>query len=284
MFFDLALPVLAAIIVWWFGTGLIIYLDGMKKSTYRWSMLGATVATLAAVAGIYHFAAIPTVMGAGVSFVCGVVVWGWIEMSFLMGYITGPRRTVCPPDSRGMTRARHAVEAILYHEIAIFTIAAGLLWLTWGAANQTGTWTFFLLMGMRLSAKLNLFLGVRNRGVEFLPESLKYLASYFANKSFNIFFPFAMAVACGVLVLLISAIAAPEATAFEATAHTFLAALMGLAILEHVFMIVSVDLTALWGWSFRSRKKFSLPNKTKIDKRSGVTPAGRPAIGGQHEL
>ena len=32
---------------------------------------------------------------------------------------------------------------------------------------------------MRQSAKLNLFLGVRNLGVEFLPQHLRYLQSFF---------------------------------------------------------------------------------------------------------
>ena len=35
--------------------------------------------------------------------------------------------------------------------------------------NQVATWTFALLWVMRLSAKFNLFLGVRNRGEEFGP-------------------------------------------------------------------------------------------------------------------
>ena len=34
--------------------------------------------------------------------------------------------------------------------------------LTWGGANQVGTWTFLVLWVMRLSAKLNVFLGVPN--------------------------------------------------------------------------------------------------------------------------
>lgn len=284
MILDLALPVLSAILIWWLGTGLIIYLDGMNESTYRWSMLGATVAMAAALVGIHYFSTIPTVMGAVVSFVCGVLVWAWIEMSFLMGYLTGPRRIGCSPECRGLARTRQAIEAVLYHEFAILVLASGLLWLTWGDANQTGTWTFFLLLAMRLSAKLNLFLGVRNRGTEFLPDQLKYLATYFGNKSFNFLFPVTMAAACAVLGMLISAVVTAEASAFDKTAHAFLAALMALAILEHVFMIVSFDLTTLWGWSFRSRKKFSLPATTKINQRAGVTPAGRPAIGGQHEL
>ena len=284
MFFDIALPVLFAAFVWWFGTGLIIYLDGMNRRSYRWSMLGATVLLAAAVAGIHHFSSIPTVAGAAISFVCGVLVWGWVEMSFLMGYITGSRRSPCPPESRGLSRIRYAIEAILYHEIAIILLGLGLMWMTWGDVNPTGTWTFFLLWGMRLSAKLNLFLGVRNQGVEFLPDQLKYLATYFSSRPINLFFPVSMGAAYGILVLLITAMSAPGATSFQITAHALLAALMGLAILEHVFMMVPFHLTSIWGWSFKSRSAAADDQPEKIHKTPAVTSVGNPAIGGQHEL
>ncbi len=35
---------------------------------------------------------------------------------------------------------------------------------------------------MNLSARLNLFLGVRNLHAEFLPEHLRYLGSFFAGR------------------------------------------------------------------------------------------------------
>ena len=39
---EYGLPVLYALFVWWFSTGVIIYLDGLPVRTFRWSMLGAT--------------------------------------------------------------------------------------------------------------------------------------------------------------------------------------------------------------------------------------------------
>ena len=47
--------------------------------------------------------------------------------------------------------------------------------LTRDGANQVGLWTFVILWAMRQSAKLNVFLGVRNLSEEFLPEHLRYL-------------------------------------------------------------------------------------------------------------
>ena len=37
-----AIPVLAALFIWWFTTGTIFYLDNLPARTFKWSMLGAT--------------------------------------------------------------------------------------------------------------------------------------------------------------------------------------------------------------------------------------------------
>ena len=49
--FKIALPLLATLFIWWFSTGLILYLDGLPRSTYKWSMLWATVLAAVAFAG-----------------------------------------------------------------------------------------------------------------------------------------------------------------------------------------------------------------------------------------
>ena len=63
--------------------------------------------------------------------------------------------------------------------------AAFITWMNWHAANQFGTWTFLSLWGMRLSAKLNVFLGVRNLGEKFLPAHISYLTSYMRRRPMN---------------------------------------------------------------------------------------------------
>jgi putative photosynthetic complex assembly protein 2 len=35
---DLALPPLVALLVWWFGTGIVMLLDGLPRDTFRWSL------------------------------------------------------------------------------------------------------------------------------------------------------------------------------------------------------------------------------------------------------
>jgi len=260
---DIVAPMLFAIMVWWLGTGVILYLDGRPRRTYRRSMAIATALACVAVIGITVVAEDRSVMGAYISFTCGLVIWAWLEMGFLMGFVTGTRHTPCTEPNHGWKRTKQAIETIIHYELAI--IAAGLLILvlSWGAANQTGFWTFFVLFAMRLSAKLNVFLGVRNLSEEFLPDHLKYLTSYFTRRNMNLFFPVSMGASVVVLGFLIEGMMASGVHAYETTAHAFIATLIGLAILEHVFMVMPLPLTPLWGWSLRGRD---------------VTPATVPGI------
>jgi Protein of unknown function (DUF3623) len=46
------IPVLLTLFIWWFSTGIILYLDGLPKHTYRWSFLGTTIIAAAAFAGL----------------------------------------------------------------------------------------------------------------------------------------------------------------------------------------------------------------------------------------
>src|SRR5690349_1652917 len=87
-----ALPVLYTMFLWWFSTGLIVYLDGLAPRTFRWSLAGAGILTAAALYGLGARRVDTSVSGAFVAFTCGLAVWGWNEISFLMGLVTGPRR------------------------------------------------------------------------------------------------------------------------------------------------------------------------------------------------
>ena len=46
------LPALYAVFVWWFATGLILLLDGLRPETFRWSMGGAKALLAAACWGL----------------------------------------------------------------------------------------------------------------------------------------------------------------------------------------------------------------------------------------
>jgi putative photosynthetic complex assembly protein 2 len=248
-----AAPAAFACLVWWFTTGAILYLDGLPRSTFQRSLALATLALAGALVGLVASSLETSVGSAYAAFGCGVLVWGWLEMTFLMGWITGPRKHGCVLGCAGWRHFVHAIQAILYHELALIVSAAVVVALTWGAPNQVGTWTFMVLWAMRQSAKLNLFFGVRNLGEDLLPPHLTHLKSYFKRKALNPLFPLSVTGATIVAALLVERLLAVPAGSFEAVGLTLVTMLLCLAILEHWFLVLPLPVNALWAWSLRSR-------------------------------
>ncbi len=247
---EYVVPPLFAIFVWWFGTGIVMLLDGMPRDTFRWSL---GISTLIAVGGlicIHRSAHYEGVAGPYAAFTCAVLVWGWHELTFLTGWLTGPRKESCSAPLHGRTRFNEAVQVILWHELALIGMGLGIAALTWGAPNQVATWTFALLWVMRLSAKLNLFLGVRNRGEEFLPPHLLYLSSYFRRRSINPLLPVSLLIGGAVAVLMIAA--AMDAGGADRVGLLLVVSMLVLALLEHLLMITPLTALALWRWALRN--------------------------------
>jgi putative photosynthetic complex assembly protein 2 len=247
----IGLPALFAALVWWFMTGAILYLDGLPRWTFRWSFSAASLLLVGVLYDLHASAADTSVQGAYTAFTCAVLAWGWLEMSFLMGFVTGPRKTACGAGCPGgWAHFVHATEAIIYNELA--TLAGGLtvLALTSGGANKVGLWTYLVLWSMRLSAKLNLFLGVPNRGESFLPEHLQYLAAFFRNRRMNLLFPVSIAGSTIVAVQLAQRCLAADDPA-RVVGLALVTSLLVLAIVEHWFMVLPIRVERLWSWAFR---------------------------------
>ena len=247
------LPVLYVLFVWWFSTGVILYLDGLPSWTFKWTMLGATAFLLLALLGLYVTRHDTRITGAYLAFTCALLVWAWQEVAFLLGYVTGPRREPCPQDATGWRRTGFALQAVLHHELALIVLGALVTAATWDGPNQTGFWTYIVLWVMRQSAKLNVFLGVRNLNESFLPAHLKYLQTYFTRKAMNPLFPVSVALASTVAWWLWRQAQTVGMDAFEATSLTFSATLLTLAVLEHWFLVLPLPSEALWSWGLRSR-------------------------------
>ena len=106
------------------------------------------------------------------SFVGGLMIWSWHEISFLTGAVAGVHRDPCPPDAQGWTRFSAATMALIHHEIALAMTAGLLLSLAAFTGNPTAAYTFGLLLIFRLSSKLNIYWGVPNMSDELLPAHL----------------------------------------------------------------------------------------------------------------
>jgi putative photosynthetic complex assembly protein 2 len=246
---DFVAPPLFALFVWWFGTGVVMLLDGLPRDTFRWSLAISTLIALGALICIGRSAHTTGVAGAYAAFFCAVLVWGWHELAFLTGWLTGPRQRACSAPAHGPTRFREAVQAILWHELAIVAMGALIVALTWGAPNQVASWTFTLLWVMRLSAKFNLFLGVRNRGEEFLPPHLNYLGSYFKRSKINALLPLSLLAGAVLAAFLIGA--AIDGAGAARAGLLLVASMLVLALVEHLLMVAPLPSTWLWRWALR---------------------------------
>ena len=247
------LPIVYTLFVWWFSTGAILYLNGLPRRTHPWTMMAATVLLGVAFIGLAATRDDTRITGAYIAFTCTVLVWAWQEIAFLLGYVTGPRRTPCPEGASGWRRAGYALQTLAHHELALLLLGLAVLALTWGGANPTGLSSFAIFWGMRQSAKLNVFLGVRNLAEDFLPAHLKYLQSYFRRAPMNPLFPFSVVISSWLAGLLWQAASTHGVGAFEATSMTLSGALLTLAIVEHWFMVLPLPSQALWNWGLRSR-------------------------------
>lgn len=257
-------PVLYALFVWWFSTGLIIWLDNLHPRTFRWSMAGGTALFAVSLWQVAATAQDPSVWGAYAAFTWGVLAWGWHEMSFFMGYVTGPRRAGSPAGASEWQRFKHGVAACLWHELAILATGAVIVWSTWGAPNQAGAWTFLVLWGMRTSAKLNFFLGVLNLSEEFVPAHLHYLRSYLRKRAMNALFPLSVTVGTVLIAVLWQQAAAPGITDAARAGLTFVIAMLVLAVIEHWVLILPIPFAKLWSWVLTLRRP-SLPRSAMAD-------------------
>jgi putative photosynthetic complex assembly protein 2 len=248
---DLLIPAVFTVFAWWFSTGAILWLDGLHPRTFRASLAGASGLALVALWGLSATAHDTSLAGAYLAFLCGLMVWAWQEMAFLMGLLTGPRRIPGDPAAPPLRRFKQAVGAILHHELAIIAGAVLVLALTWNGANQVGLWTYLLLWVMRQSAKLNLFLGVPNLAEEFLPDHLAYLQSYFRRRPMNLLFPFSITGGTIGTVLLFQAATAEGVAPAAAAGYAFLGTMLALAVLEHWFLVLPIPSVLLWAWSLR---------------------------------
>lgn len=267
--------ILFALFVWWFSTGLIIYLDGLPRRTFRWSMLGATALLVLSYYGLWESGDDTTGGGAYLAFASALGCWAWHEISFYMGYVTGPRRHACEEGCRGWKHFGHALQVSLWHELAILVSFAFVAALTWDGANEIGLWTFVILWWMHESARLNVFLGVRNVNAHFLPPHLAYLESFLATKPMNLLFPVSVTLSTAICAVL-GTEAAFSADPFTRTGCTFLATMMALAILEHWFLVLPVPAEALWNWSMKSRDRADASRPAAAHRHDHAKPGGAP--------
>jgi putative photosynthetic complex assembly protein 2 len=245
-------PVYAAF-VWWFSTGAVLLLVGRVGRGSALKLASAGALLLAGLYAIAISADARSVGGAYVAFTGTILLWGAQEIAFLAGWVTGPRPQRCPSDARGLRRLGLALQAILYHEIALLACGAAIVALTAERGNDTALWTFAALWVLRQSAKINLFLGVPVTNDELMPEPVRFLKTFFARKPVSLFFPLSVTLSTAALVIMIQRLVEVAVSPFEIVSLTLVSTLFALGVIEHWFMLLPLPAITLWGWGMRSQ-------------------------------
>ena len=255
-------PLLVALACWFFGTAAIVWLDSRPQATWKWSFTALGVASLGALVAIAMLARSVSVGAVYGSVASAILIWGWHELGFLTGHVAGPRRTPCPPELAGWARFKAASATVIHHEIALALTALLLFAVSWGGPNQAGPLAFLLLFGMRLSAKLNLYLGVTNLSDEVFPAHLAYLKSYFGAARWNVLFPFSVLFGLGTTWLAWHAAEAATLPGLAA-GYTVLAGLAFLGVIEHALLMLPVRDAVLWAWAAQPQAAKAVPSKRR---------------------
>ena len=246
-------PLIFTIFVWWFSTGLILKINSLPRRFYRAIFAISIVTLVLAFWGLDISSQEATIAGAYCSFTCAIIIWGWQELAFLLGYITGSRRSDCPVNTGGLLRAWYAFQTINYHELTLLGLGVVLFFINLESINQTGFWTYIILWGMRQSTKVNIFLGVLNFNEAFLPQHLKYLITYFRRRAMNLLMPFSILASLLFLIPIWSR-AASEASLYEMTSSALLGTLLALGLLEHLFLVLPFPNEWLWKWGYKNKR------------------------------
>jgi putative photosynthetic complex assembly protein 2 len=245
------LAALIALFLWWFSTGIILMrvrrADNSGPDAHLWSVLLGLPLLLAGVWGFHQTLDDSSPWGVHIAFLSALAIWGWIELAFLSGVITGPNSRPCPPGRPEWERFLRAFGTIAWHELLLAVTTILMVAMALDHANHFGATTFAVLFLARISAKLNLFWGVANINTDFLPTTLAHLPSHFRRRPMNGFFPVSVTLLCFAAACWMERLLAATTPGAEA-GFALLTVLTLLALLEHWFMVLPLPDQKLWRW------------------------------------
>lgn len=265
-----AVPLLFVLFLWWFSSGLIMTLYGRSQRTIRWGFVGATLLSIFAFVGLIESRHSQEPFNVYLAFACGTILWGWLLASYYLGFITGPLHKTSIHDPavqnwhklRGWSRFWVALRTCIYHELLTLAVIVLVAALTWSYPNRWALWTLLSLWIMHSSGKLNVFLGVRNFHIEFLPSDLRYLGALLIRKTMNLLFPFSVVGASIVALYFFYRVLSTGPVEGESIGFLLVGLMISLGVLEHWLLVLPVPAT-LWGWGVRA-----LPEPKTVEAES----------------
>ena len=251
------IAMLAAVFFWWFSTGSILLVVRLTENFSRLSKLKICIMSspilLVGLWGVWTTSSNLTDVGSYLAFISALLVWAWIELTFLTGVITGPNKLDCPNNITCFEKFIRAWGTLAYHEISLLAALGAVVYLGYSQENHFGIWTFILLYFARIFAKLNLFLGVPHINVEFIPKTLSHLKSYFKISKLNWFFSISVTLLTLATVCWVERLFAVQ-NSFEIIGFSLLFAISLMALLEHWFMVLPIPDARLWRWMLPKTK------------------------------
>jgi putative photosynthetic complex assembly protein 2 len=235
-------PLLVTLAVWGGLTMGLIWLNQRGARAGRWALLLFLPLLLLAHQQLWDVRHDLSALACYRAFLAGMAIWAWHELAFYCGVLSGPWRVACPPGLSPWKRFGYALGTHVYHEAAV-VIEFALLWhLHTGATNTIGAATFVALWALQHSAKLNVFLGVRNLKLSVFPEHIRYLGSFWAHRPHNPFF-FVSMLGFGLLAAALWMQASALAPAESTVGLSLLATVLTLGVLEHWLLILPLAAT-----------------------------------------
>jgi putative photosynthetic complex assembly protein 2 len=238
------------VLFWWLATGVIVAVE--RNDTTR--LIGVIVASwLAVLAGVTvgRVRDDATPRGALAGFAAGALFWLWLSALFYAGAVVGPSVSV-PPSLGAAPNIPLAIRAIVatgFHDLMSIAVI-GLLYLVPGR-NRMAWQTVGLFWLVQQLAKLNVFFGVVNAGVRFLPPRLAFLTAFFGPPRVT---PLLLLSVVAALVVGVRWVrrAHREADPFERCRWALLAVLVFLAAFEYLVLALPTELP-LWDTFLRAR-------------------------------
>ena len=261
----IGIAVLCAFFAWWISTGAILVAvrlaDRRGQDTHMKIVMLAIGLLVIGLWGYRNSLTGDNIGAAYIAFFSALAIWGWIELAFLSGVITGPNQLSASDNIAEWQRFIRAWGTVAYHETLLFVVLLWMIYVGWGHENSVGLLTFLILYFARISAKLNLYFGVPRINTEFIPQKLKHLPSHFRQTSINSFFPIAVTILTFTVACLIERVLWATTIA-DKVGFSLLAALSALALIEHWLMVVPLPDAKLWRWMLPA------PNTLRKDIKS----------------
>jgi putative photosynthetic complex assembly protein 2 len=248
------LTVIFAVLLWWSSTAAIMALYGRSRLIIGAGFTAWTVGAFLALVSLVATRNGGETLDVYIAVTSAVILWGWQIASYFLGYVTGPghRQAGSAAPRTLAQRFRLALSFNLHHELLAIAGGVVIALLTLAHENRWGLWMYLVLWVMHTSAKLNVFLGVRNFNADMLPSNMRYLKAVFGKRRQNALFPFSITFALSAAVGLLYLTVSPDVEPAHGVGALLIVTMIFLGMLEHGLLMMPLS-PAFNGWGMGAR-------------------------------